>query len=200
MKGPGCKVFGIEGSCRLFFPFGHACKILVPQPGIEHGPLVVKAWNPSHWTTREFPGELLFKDWDLDFFPLPPGLLPGTCEYLSLKDLCKLNSNEKQVFLNSGCRIISSLYPRGLTVSCPPSSSQAVAGSPRWGWWCCSAAKPSTRTRGGPGPPGVRADQPGGPAAGGRRAEEQPARACWADCGGGPVSITAFLPALAPAP
>ena len=32
-----------------------ACGILVPQLGIEAGPLAVKAWNPNHWTAREFP-------------------------------------------------------------------------------------------------------------------------------------------------
>ena len=28
---------------------------LVPQPGIEPMPPIVKAWSPNHWTTREFP-------------------------------------------------------------------------------------------------------------------------------------------------
>ena len=28
--------------------------ILVPQPGIEAGPLAVKALSPNHQTTREF--------------------------------------------------------------------------------------------------------------------------------------------------
>ena len=28
---------------------------LSPQPGVEPGPSAVKAWSPSHWTTREFP-------------------------------------------------------------------------------------------------------------------------------------------------
>ena len=32
-----------------------ACRILVPQPGIEPRPLAVKAWSPNHWTAREFP-------------------------------------------------------------------------------------------------------------------------------------------------
>ena len=31
-----------------------ACGILVPRPGIEPGPLAVKAPNPNRWTTREF--------------------------------------------------------------------------------------------------------------------------------------------------
>ena len=30
-------------------------EILAPWPGIEHVPLAMKAWNPNHWTTREFP-------------------------------------------------------------------------------------------------------------------------------------------------
>ena len=35
--------------------FDHvACRILVPQPGIEPGPLAVKAQRPNHWTAREF--------------------------------------------------------------------------------------------------------------------------------------------------
>ena len=37
--------------------FGHATpfRILVPSPGIEPGPLAVKAWSPNHGTFREFP-------------------------------------------------------------------------------------------------------------------------------------------------
>jgi len=31
------------------------CGVLVPQPGIEHQPSVVKVKSPKHWTTREFP-------------------------------------------------------------------------------------------------------------------------------------------------
>ena len=30
-------------------------EISVPRPGIEALPLAVKAWNPNHWTAREFP-------------------------------------------------------------------------------------------------------------------------------------------------
>ena len=30
---------------------------LVPRPGIELIPRVVKAWNLNHWTTREVPGQ-----------------------------------------------------------------------------------------------------------------------------------------------
>ena len=32
-----------------------ACRILVPQPGIESGPLAVKTQSPNHWTSRGFP-------------------------------------------------------------------------------------------------------------------------------------------------
>ena len=31
-----------------------ACGILVPRPGIEPGPMAVKALSPNHWTVREF--------------------------------------------------------------------------------------------------------------------------------------------------
>ena len=37
------------GACRA------ACGILVPWPGIEPTPSVVKAKSPTHWTAREFP-------------------------------------------------------------------------------------------------------------------------------------------------
>ena len=39
----------------FFWPHHVACGILVPRPGIEPGPSSVKAQNPNHWTTREFP-------------------------------------------------------------------------------------------------------------------------------------------------
>ena len=39
----------------FFFLATHAaCRILVPRPGIELGPLAVKAQSPKHRTTREF--------------------------------------------------------------------------------------------------------------------------------------------------
>ena len=39
--------------------------ILVPQPGIEPGPLAVKAQNPNHWTAREFPKLSNYEHMDL---------------------------------------------------------------------------------------------------------------------------------------
>ena len=38
----------------FFRPHHMAYGILVPQPGIEAGPLAVKALSPNHQTTREF--------------------------------------------------------------------------------------------------------------------------------------------------
>ena len=35
-----------------------ACVILVPSPGIEPGPMAMKARSPNHWTAREFPEQL----------------------------------------------------------------------------------------------------------------------------------------------
>ena len=40
----------------FLWPRHAACGILVPQPGIEPGPLAVKAQSPNHWTSKEFPG------------------------------------------------------------------------------------------------------------------------------------------------
>ena len=42
-------------SCRLiyFWPCCAACRVLVPQLGIEPAALAVKAWSPNHWTTRK---------------------------------------------------------------------------------------------------------------------------------------------------
>ena len=49
----GCLVFA-----NFFFFFFwlccSACGILVPQPGVEPGPLAVKARSPNYWTAREF--------------------------------------------------------------------------------------------------------------------------------------------------
>ena len=39
----------------FFWPCHTACKILVPQPGIEPGSMAVKAPCPNHWTAREVP-------------------------------------------------------------------------------------------------------------------------------------------------
>ena len=42
-------------SCRLiyFWPCCAACRVLVPQLGIEPAALAVKAWSPNHWTARK---------------------------------------------------------------------------------------------------------------------------------------------------
>ena len=40
--------FGGGAPCKI-------CRILIPQPETEPGPLAVKVQNPNHWTTWEFP-------------------------------------------------------------------------------------------------------------------------------------------------
>ena len=53
--------------CFVFFwPLRAACGILVPQPGIEPGPLAVKVRSPNHWTTREFPERWCFRSGSRD--------------------------------------------------------------------------------------------------------------------------------------
>ena len=39
----------------LFWPHPMACRILVPQPGIEPTPPSVEACNLNHWATQEIP-------------------------------------------------------------------------------------------------------------------------------------------------
>ena len=70
----------------LFFSFfillhHMACGILAPWPGIEPGPLAVKAQSSSHWSAREFPTICLFT---LSYSPrgstVPGGMaIPGWC-------------------------------------------------------------------------------------------------------------------------
>ena len=43
-----------------FCPCGRACRILVPQPGMEPALPAVEVQSPRHWTTREFPGTTFF--------------------------------------------------------------------------------------------------------------------------------------------
>ena len=45
--------------CFCCWPRRMASGVLVPRPGIEPGPLVVKVLSPNHWTAREFPQRLL---------------------------------------------------------------------------------------------------------------------------------------------
>ena len=45
----------------IFWLHCTACRILVPQPGIEPVPLAVEMWTPNHWTTGEFPWGLFYK-------------------------------------------------------------------------------------------------------------------------------------------
>ena len=37
----------------VFWPPNEACRILVPQPGIEPVPPAVEVQSPNHWTTKE---------------------------------------------------------------------------------------------------------------------------------------------------
>ena len=48
---------GVSNTVNFFLSCPHytVCGILVPQPGIEPKPSVVKAQNSNHWTTRELP-------------------------------------------------------------------------------------------------------------------------------------------------
>ena len=39
----------------IFWPCQVVCRILVSQPGLEPWRSAIKAGNPNHWTTREFP-------------------------------------------------------------------------------------------------------------------------------------------------
>ena len=53
-KGSFC-YFLIVSILFFFWPCRMACGILVPQPGIEPGPLAMRPQSPNHWTAREFP-------------------------------------------------------------------------------------------------------------------------------------------------
>ena len=39
----------------FFWPRHAACRILVPQQGIDLRPRALEAWCPNHWTARKFP-------------------------------------------------------------------------------------------------------------------------------------------------
>ena len=52
---PSIFLFFIYFILFIFLPHHAACRILVPQPGIEPMPPAVEVGSPSHWTAREFP-------------------------------------------------------------------------------------------------------------------------------------------------
>ena len=47
--------FFLGGACHM------ACRISVPQPGMEPRPLAVKVQSPNHWFTRAFAGQPFLK-------------------------------------------------------------------------------------------------------------------------------------------
>ena len=51
----------------FFWPQHVACRILVPQPGIEPMPPAMEAWSPNHWTAREVPRCVLSVKYTPDF-------------------------------------------------------------------------------------------------------------------------------------
>ena len=56
-----------------FWPCHTACRILVPQSGIEPVPPAVETQSLNHWTTREFSSLKLF-ELPSCFLPLCPAL------------------------------------------------------------------------------------------------------------------------------
>lgn len=56
----------------LFWLHCVACGILIPQSGIEHGTMAVRAHNPNYWTARELP-KFIFKE-NQDQFKTGEGL------------------------------------------------------------------------------------------------------------------------------
>ena len=56
----GIYTLNAKTSFFFFWPCHMACRLLVPQPGLEPGPSAVKASSPSHWTAREFPKTSFF--------------------------------------------------------------------------------------------------------------------------------------------
>ena len=45
----------------FFWPHHSACRILVPQPGMEPRPSAVRVQSSNHWTAWEFPPTAYFK-------------------------------------------------------------------------------------------------------------------------------------------
>ena len=44
----------------IFLLHHKACRILVPQPGMERAPPAVEVWNLNHWTAREVPTKCFY--------------------------------------------------------------------------------------------------------------------------------------------
>ena len=71
----------------FFWPHHAACRILVPQPGIEPTPLAVEVRSLNHWTAREVPGFCFFKTGQ--GFLTPSSFYPGNlCVLLVLSSKC----------------------------------------------------------------------------------------------------------------
>ena len=90
-------VGGGGGFCFILFCFcfDHAaCWILVPWPGVEPGPLAVKAQNPNHCITKKFLALSFFlSSKHPDFFPVPCLFFsPGTQKFLLR--ICSLATNK----------------------------------------------------------------------------------------------------------
>ena len=56
---PAMAIYKINQSLDLFcWPYLAACRILVPQPGMEPLPPTLGEQTLNHWTTREVPTNL----------------------------------------------------------------------------------------------------------------------------------------------
>ena len=67
-----CKKRNFSKSFFFFWLHCVACGILIPQSGIEHGTMAVRAHNPNYWTARELP-KFIFKE-NQDQFKTGEGL------------------------------------------------------------------------------------------------------------------------------
>ena len=80
---------GVRATCTchvflllFFWPHHAACGILAPRPGIEPGPLAVKAQSPKHWTPGYSHVFLLLREERARWV----GLLWEVCTRLGLED------------------------------------------------------------------------------------------------------------------
>ena len=105
----------------IFWPCHVACGILVPWPGIDPGPLSVRARSPNNWIARKFPQTSFLYCNSLSILPFPRVLVKKHVREGWLGEARPMGQNGRHWALR---------HPRDILCSTPSSAVPTLVNPP----------------------------------------------------------------------